>query len=89
MDDEAAIKKRPGGRSAQVRARVQAAVIELLADQQLGSYRFVRVFETHHVGATAPPVPRDLFTGPRNEFRAYNPENGCLELLPEVSRWSA
>lgn len=51
------------------------------ADATLGSYRFVRVFETHNVAATAPPVPRDLFNGPRDEFRAYNPENGCLELL--------
>jgi len=51
------------------------------ADATPGTYRFVRVFETHHVGATAPPVPRDLFTGPRDEFRAYNPTNGCLELL--------
>ncbi len=51
------------------------------ADSTPGTYRFVRVFETHHVGATAPPVPRDLFAGPRDEFRAYNPANGCLELL--------
>jgi len=51
------------------------------ADATPGSYRFVRVFETHHVGATAPPVPRGLFVGDRDEFRAYNPENGCLELL--------
>ena len=51
------------------------------ADATPGSYRFVRVFETHHVGATAPPVPRDLFAGPRDEFRAYNSETGCLELL--------
>jgi hypothetical protein len=51
------------------------------ADATPGSYRFVRVFETHNVAATAPPVPRDLFTGPRDEFRAYNSENGCLELL--------
>ncbi|HEY2717363.1 MAG TPA: hypothetical protein VGI73_14185 [Solirubrobacterales bacterium] len=51
------------------------------ADATPGSYRFVRVFETHNVAATAPPVPRDLFVGQRDEFRAYNPENGCLELL--------
>lgn len=51
------------------------------ADATPGTYRFVRVFETHHVAASAPPVPRDLFAGPRDEFRAYNPTNGCLELL--------
>jgi hypothetical protein len=51
------------------------------ADATPGSYRFVRVFETHNVASTAPPVPRNLFVGPRDEFRAYNPENGCLELL--------
>jgi hypothetical protein len=56
------------------------------ADATPGSYRFVRVFETHNVAATAPPVPRDLFTGPRDEFRAYNPENGSLELLPKPNR---
>ncbi|HKZ14113.1 MAG TPA: hypothetical protein VJL81_09750 [Solirubrobacterales bacterium] len=59
------------------------------ADATPGTYRFVRVFETHHVGATAPPVPRDLFTGPRDEFRAYNPENGCLELLRPPGRRDA
>ena len=51
------------------------------ADAAPGSYQFVRVFETHHVGSTAPSVPRNLFTGPRDEFRAYNSENGNLELL--------
>jgi hypothetical protein len=51
------------------------------ADATQGNYHFVRVFETHHVGATAPRVPRDLFAGPHDEFRAYNPGNGCLELL--------
>ena len=51
------------------------------ADATPGTYRFVRVFETHHVAASAPPVLRDLFTGSRDEFRAYNPTNGCLELL--------
>jgi hypothetical protein len=51
------------------------------ADATPGSYRFVRVFETHNIATTAPAVPRDLFTGPRDEFRAYNPKNGCLELL--------
>ena len=57
------------------------------ADATPGAYCFVRVFETHHVGATAPLVPRDWFTGARDEFRAYNPENGCLELLrPPASR---
>lgn len=56
------------------------------ADATPGSYRFVRVFETHHVAATASAVPRDLFTGPHDEFRAYNPENGCLELLPSPQR---
>ncbi|MBS1679792.1 MAG: TetR/AcrR family transcriptional regulator [Actinobacteria bacterium] len=45
MDDGAAIKKRPGGRSAQVRARVQAAVIELLADHQLEEVTIPRVAE--------------------------------------------
>lgn len=53
------------------------------ADATPGSYRFVRVFETHHVGTTAPPVPRDLFAGPRDEFRVYNPETGCVELLED------
>jgi hypothetical protein len=52
------------------------------ADATQGTYRFVRVFETHNVAVGAPPVPRGLFTGPRDELHAYNPENGCLELLP-------
>jgi AcrR family transcriptional regulator len=45
MDDKAAIKRRPGGRSAQVRARVQAAVLELLADHQLEEVTIPRVAE--------------------------------------------
>ncbi|MBS1845653.1 MAG: TetR/AcrR family transcriptional regulator [Actinobacteria bacterium] len=45
MDDGAAIKRRPGGRSAQVRARVQAAVVELLADHQLEEVTIPRVAE--------------------------------------------
>ncbi|MBS1886122.1 MAG: hypothetical protein JSU06_02950 [Actinobacteria bacterium] len=55
------------------------------ADATPGSYRFVRVFETHNIADSAPPVPRDLFNGPRDEFRAYNPENGCLELLSRAT----
>jgi hypothetical protein len=51
------------------------------ASETPGSYRFVRVFETHNVGTTAPPVPRHLFAGPHDEFRAYNRQNGCLELI--------
>jgi hypothetical protein len=51
------------------------------ADATPGTYRFVRVIETHNVAAGAPPVPRDLFTGHRDELRAYNSENGCLERL--------
>ncbi|MBS1877993.1 MAG: TetR/AcrR family transcriptional regulator [Actinobacteria bacterium] len=45
MDRGAAKKKRPGGRSAQVRARVQAAVIELLSDRQLEEVTIPRVAE--------------------------------------------
>jgi hypothetical protein len=54
------------------------------ADATPGSYCFVRVFETHNVGTGAPPVPPGLFIGPRDELRAYNPDNGCLELRPKV-----
>jgi hypothetical protein len=50
------------------------------ADETPGTYRFVRVYETHNVAAGAPSVPPDLFTGPHDELHAYNPENGCLEL---------
>jgi AcrR family transcriptional regulator len=45
MTDGEAIKRRPGGRSAQVRARVQAAVIELLADHPLEEVTIPRVAE--------------------------------------------
>ncbi|MBS1886431.1 MAG: TetR/AcrR family transcriptional regulator [Actinobacteria bacterium] len=45
MDDVGAKKRRPGGRSAQVRARVQAAVIELLADSRLEEVTIPRVAE--------------------------------------------
>lgn len=38
-------KTRPGGRSAQVRARVHAAVVELLADRQLEEVTLPRVAE--------------------------------------------
>ena len=55
------------------------------ADATPGSYCFVRVIETHNVGVGAPPVPRDLFVGPRDEIYAYDPENGCLELLPPTA----
>ena len=51
------------------------------ADETPGTYRFVRVYETHYVAAGAPAVPRDLFTGPHDELHLYNPQNGCLELL--------
>jgi hypothetical protein len=50
------------------------------AQATLGTYRFVRVYETHNVVADATPVPRDLFVGPHDELRSYNPANGCLEL---------
>ncbi len=62
------------------RATRDPAFIE--ADKTLGSYCFVRIFETHNAATCAPRVPRDLFVGPHDEFRAYNPSNGCLELLP-------
>jgi hypothetical protein len=52
------------------------------ADATTGSYCFVRVYETHNVGALATPVPRDLFIGPNDELHTYNRENGCLELHP-------
>jgi hypothetical protein len=51
------------------------------ADETPGTYRFVRVYETHYVAAGAPAVPRDLFTGPHDKLHLYNAENGCLELL--------
>jgi hypothetical protein len=50
------------------------------ADAVEGTYRFVRVFETHHVASTAALVPRDLFDGPRDEFYAFDLESGHLSL---------
>jgi hypothetical protein len=51
-------------------------------EQPEGDFFFVRVYSTISSGkGEAVPVPRDLFSGPRDQYWAVNPATNALELV--------